>query len=185
MSFHIDRIAATKRQTIGGLGVNISRIILIIFAAIFASLNTAPVLAADTVYVMRHLQKADGQDPPLSAKGVANAAQLAELLSNASIKAIFATATRRAQETGEPLAARLGLHVTTYDPRNVEALSAAVMAASGSVLIVGHSNTVAELVARFGGAGVAPLTEQDYGTVYVVHSGTSAVNRIPLSAVTP
>lgn len=164
--------------------MTVSKIILII-AAMLASLSAAPALAADTVYVMRHLPKAEGQDPPLTLQGAAQAEQLAALLQNANIKAIFATATRRAQQTGEPLAARLGLRVTSYDPRNVEALAAAVAAAGGPVLIVGHSNTAADLVARFGGSRVAPLTEQDYGTVYVVHAGTSVVNRIPLNAVAP
>jgi broad specificity phosphatase PhoE len=163
------------------LKVTLSKLVLII-AAFFASVSATSALAADTVYVMRHLQKADGQDPPLTAVGAENAGRVAQLLADKRIKASFATATRRAQQTGEPLAARLGLHVTTYDPRNVDALAAAVAVAGGPVLIVGHSNTVAELVARFGGAGVAPLTEQDYGTVYVVHAGSSVVDRIPLNA---
>lgn len=157
--------------------------IILVIAAILASLGAAPALAADTVYVMRHLPKAEGQDPPLTVAGTAQAERLANILENANIKAIFATATRRARQTGEPLAARLGLRVTTYDPGNVDSLATAVTAAGGPVLIVGHSNTVADLVARFGGGGVAPLTDQDYGTIYVVHTGTSAVNRIPLGAV--
>jgi broad specificity phosphatase PhoE len=172
------------RHITGDSAVTFKKFILL-FAVIFVPLSAAPALAADTVYVMRHLPKAEGQDPPLTAAGAAQAEQLAALLQTANIKAVFATATRRAQQTGEPLAARLGLRVTTYDPRNVEALSAAVAAAGGPVLIVGHSNTVADLVARFGGAGVAPLTEQDYGTVYVVHAGNSTVNLIPLNAAAP
>jgi hypothetical protein len=36
------------------------------------------------------------------------------------------------------------------------------------VLVVGHSNTVPELVQLFGGTRPAPLSDQDYGTVYDV-----------------
>jgi broad specificity phosphatase PhoE len=137
---------------------------------------------AAPLYVIRHLERAPGDaDPSLSARGAARAEQLAELLAGANIKAVFGTATKRAQETGAPLARRLGLTVTTYNPRDVEALAAAVAAAEGPVLIVGHSNTVASLVARFGGEKPAELTEQDYGTLFVVHAGTDQVNRIELN----
>lgn len=147
---------------------------------LLAALAPSAVAAAPT-YVIRHLERAPGDDPTLTERGAARAEQLAEVLAGANIKAVFATATRRAQLTGAPLAKRLGLTVTTYNPRDVDALAAAVKAAGGPVLIVGHSNTVADLVARFGGAKPAPLGEHDYGTLFVVHDGTSQVNRIELN----
>ena len=151
-------------------------------AAILATpLLPSPAHAA-TVYVIRHLERAPGDDDPsLSERGAARAGQLANLLAGANIKAVFATATRRAQETGAPLAKRLGIAVTTYNPREVDALAAAVKTAGGAVLVVGHSNTVASLVARFGGAKPAELSEQDYGTLFVVHDGISQVHRIELN----
>lgn len=154
-----------------------------LFPAFALAAIALPVPArAATVYVIRHLERAPGDaDPSLSDKGAARAEQLADVLGQAKIKAIFATATRRAQETGAPLAKRLGLSVTTYDPRDVDALAAAAAAADGSVLIVGHSNTVASLVAKFGGAKPTELTEQDYGTLFIVHDGTEQVHRIELN----
>lgn len=155
-------------------------LILIAFASI--AVFTGSAAYAAPVYVIRHLERAPGDaDPSLSARGAARAGQLAEVLAGANIKAVFATPTRRARETGEPLAKRLGLTVTTYNPRDVEALVAAVKAAGGPVLIVGHSNTVASLVARFGGAKPAELGESDYGTLFVVHDGTSEVHWIELN----
>lgn len=120
------------------------------------------------VFVIRHFQKGAGADPSLTAEGGANAQRLAVMLKDKGIKAIFATSTRRAMETGEPLAKTLGLQVTPYDPSNVAALAAAVRAAGGPVLIVGHSNTVPELVALFGGARPAPIGDDDYGTLFEV-----------------
>jgi broad specificity phosphatase PhoE len=139
-----------------------------------------PAMAAP-VYVIRHLERAPGDDPSLTERGTERAQQLAEVLAGANIRAVFATATKRAQETGAPLARRLGLTVTTYNPRDVDALAAAVKSAGGPVLIVGHSNTVADLVARFGGDKPAPLGEQDYGALFVVHDGTAQVSRIQLN----
>ena len=146
-----------------------------------AMMSSAATVAAGPVYVIRHLERAPGDDPSLSEKGAARAQQLAQILAQANIRAVFATATKRARETGAPLAKQLGLEVTSYDPRNVKALADAVEAAGGPVVIVGHSNTVASLVAKFGGEKPAELSEQDYGTLFVVHPGTTQVHRIDLN----
>ena len=157
-----------------------TKLILILMATLAAA-AAQPAIAADTVYVMRHLQKAEGTDPPLSAEGAANAEALAARLANSGVKAIFATPTARAMQTGEPLAKALGLAVTPYDPRDPAALVKAASRMNGAVLIVGHSNTVPDIVARFGGTPVA-LGEQDYGTVFVVKPGIAQVGQIVLKA---
>lgn len=143
----------------------------------------APLVAADEVagakhvYVMRHLQKAAGEDPPLTEEGALLARMLGAMFggSGFGIKAVFATHTRRAMQTGEPLARFAGVAVRPYDPRDVPALVAAVRAVKGNVLIVGHSNTVPDLVAAFGGAKPPPLSESDYGTIYQVSLSSGQV----------
>ena len=132
-----------------------------------------------TVYIVRHLQKAAGDDPELTPEGAAAAQRLAELLADEGIGAIYATPTRRARQTGEPLARLMGLEVTEYDPRNPSALVEAAAAIEGAVLIVGHSNTVGDLVSRFGGVEAPQLTEQDYGTIFAV-SPDGAVRELVL-----
>jgi|tagenome__1003787_1003787.scaffolds.fasta_scaffold20976057_3 broad specificity phosphatase PhoE len=156
---------------------------MLVAALLAATATPSQVFAADTVFVIRHLQKAQGSDPPLSAEGAANAQALAGMLARSGIRAIFATPTRRAMQTAEPLATKLAIKVTSYDPARPEALAAAVGAIPGAVLIVGHSNTVPDLVARLGGKGPVSVGEQDYGTVFVVTSdGTVSqvkVQRVP------
>jgi broad specificity phosphatase PhoE len=152
----------------------------LLFALILAIIVPQAALAADTVIVMRHLQKADGADPPLSAEGSANARAVADMLAKSGIKAIFATPTRRAMETAQPLAARIGLTVKPYDPSKPDALAAAVAAMPGAVLVVGHSNTVPDLVARFGGKQPVTLGEQDYGTIFVVTHDDGKVTQIKI-----
>jgi broad specificity phosphatase PhoE len=152
----------------------------LLFALILAIIVPQAALAADTVFVMRHLQKADGADPPLSAEGSANARAVADMLAKSGIKAIFATPTRRAMETAQPLAARIGLTVKPYDPSKPDALAAAVAAMPGAVLVVGHSNTVPDLVARFGGKQPVTLGEQDYGTIFVVTHDDGKVTQIKI-----
>jgi phosphohistidine phosphatase SixA len=137
-----------------------------------------PAAAAD-YYVMRHLQKAEGPDPALSAEGAANARRLATWFKSHAPKVIFVSATRRARETAAPLAARLKLALKEYDPRDTPGLVARVKAESGSVLIVGHSNTVPEIVEALGGARPAPLAETDFGAIWHVRSnGKTEMKRL-------
>jgi len=140
----------------------------LLFALLIAATSTQAAFAADAVFIMRHLQKADGADPPLSAVGTANAQALANMLARSGIKAIFATPTRRAMQTAQPLAQKLGLNITSYDAKDPQILAREVAAIPGAVLIVGHSDTVPDLVARFGGKQPVAISEQDYGTVFVV-----------------
>jgi phosphohistidine phosphatase SixA len=76
------------------------------------------------------------------------------------------SATRRAQETAAPLAARFGLTAKIYDPRDTPGLVARVAAEPGTVLVVGHSNTVPDIVEQLGGTRPGPLAETDYGDVW-------------------
>jgi phosphohistidine phosphatase SixA len=134
-------------------------------------------------YVMRHLQKAEGQDPALSAAGHANARRLIDFFAADPPRAIYVSTTRRALETAGPLAAKLGVTVRDYDPRDTPGLVARVKAEAGTVLVIGHSNTVPEIVARLGGARPADLAETDYGDVFRVRrDGT--VERLRLEEAT-
>jgi len=153
------------------------RKIITAFLSVLLMLGAVPASAADTVYVMRHLQKAPGDDPPLTEEGRLLADMVAAMLGfdDFGIKAVFATKTRRAMQTAEPLARFVKVRVTPYDPRNVPALVAAVKAVPGNVLIVGHSNTVPDLVAAFGGIKPAPIAETEYGTIYQVTLATGRV----------
>ncbi|HET9458408.1 MAG TPA: histidine phosphatase family protein [Sphingomicrobium sp.] len=135
--------------------------------------NVAPAANADVaapkqVYVIRHLQKAQGDDPPLTTEGAANAQRLAAFLAGKGIVAIFATPTRRTMQTAAPLANRLGISIRSYDPHDPDALVRAVAAVSGPVLVVGHSNTVPDLVDRLGGPAQPAMRDEDYGTLFVV-----------------
>lgn len=130
--------------------------------------TAAPEPAPPSWYVVRHLQKSDGQDPGLSAEGARNAERLASRFDDDRPAAIYVSTTRRARETAAPLAARLGLTMKEYDPRDTPGLIARVRAETGTVLIVGHSNTVPEIVARLGGTRPADLAETDYGDIFRV-----------------
>ena len=124
---------------------------------------------ADTVYLVRHAEKlAEGKDPALTACGQARADALASSLSGVKLAAVYATPYQRTQQTAAAVAKHQQLVVTDYDPRQVELLVSQLKAQTLPVLVVGHSNTVPELVAQLSGIAMAALTEQDYDLLYQV-----------------
>jgi broad specificity phosphatase PhoE len=140
---------------------------LLLFA-LAACATTASEPAGASWYVMRHLQKGEGQDPSLSSEGHSNALRLIGFFAKDPPAAIYVSSTKRALETAGPLASKLAVTVRTYDPRDTAGLVARAKAETGTVLIVGHSNTVPEIVARLGGARPADLAETDYGDIFRV-----------------
>jgi broad specificity phosphatase PhoE len=124
--------------------------------------------------VVRHAEKAvDGShDPALSDQGRARAQALAQRLAAAPLVAAYATEFQRTQQTAQPAAAMQHLAVTTYAAAMPAADLAAILRvrhASGTVLVVGHSNTVPDIVAALCDCPVTPLGEGDFDAVYTVH----------------
>jgi broad specificity phosphatase PhoE len=143
--------------------------------------TTAP--AAPSWYVMRHLQKAEGPNPGLSGEGRANAERLASRFAADPPSAIYVSTTRRASETAAPLAARLGLTPKEYDPRDTPGLVERVRAERGTVLVIAHSNTVAEIVEQLGGTRPPDLGEGDYGDIFRIRGSATDHLRLETAPV--
>jgi phosphohistidine phosphatase SixA len=142
---------------------------LTLAAAATACMINVPQQPGPDFYVMRHLHKAEGSaDPGLSAEGQRQAQLLAERFGARPPAVIYVTNTRRARETAAPIAARLGLEPRVYDPRDSAGLVSDLQKDPNPALIIGHSNTVPEIVAALGGARPAPIAETEYGTIYHV-----------------
>ncbi|HEX8366879.1 MAG TPA: histidine phosphatase family protein [Allosphingosinicella sp.] len=146
-------------------------------SACVASREPAPEPA---FYVMRHLHKEAGADPALSPQGWRCARRLAEELADAGIRAVYATVTQRALETGLYVAERADTVPLPYDARDIAGLVTRVRATAGSILIVGHSNTVPDIVEALGGTRPGDLGDDSYGEVWRVArpSGATTVRRI-------
>jgi phosphohistidine phosphatase SixA len=128
------------------------------------------------VIVVRHAEKADDgtRDPPLSAVGQERARLLARLLRDAGVEGVYTSDTRRARETAQPLASALSLVAEEYPGRDVEALIARVLEhrTSQTVLIVGHSNTVPEMISSLTrGRYSVVLRDDEYDALFVVTMG--------------
>jgi broad specificity phosphatase PhoE len=158
--------------------------IAIISALLVMAARTAT--AQQVVFVVRHAERADGgagsapaapgmmaNDPPLSAAGGQRAAKLASMLASADIRQIFVTEFRRTAQTGAPLAARLKLTPVITAAREFETLVAQIGRANGSVLVVGHSNTIPDLLTKLGATETVTLADGDYDDIFIVFRDAS------------
>jgi len=141
------------------------------------SLLTATTAMAQTVYIVRHAEKADqSADAGLSEAGQARAAVLSQSLSDAHPGLILVTPLQRTRLTAQPTA---DYHSVTAEAvpfdGGAEAHIAAIVArvraqpADGTVLIVGHSNTVPLIARALGYAEAADMPECEYDRMTMLH----------------
>jgi broad specificity phosphatase PhoE len=142
------------------------------------------------VIVVRHAERADGgapspsmtgaaADPLLSAAGEARAARLAALLAESGVTAIFATEFKRTQDTAKPVAAKLGLTTQIVKAVDTAGLLAKLKAAHANdvVLVVGHSNTMPEIIKGLTGRSVT-IADSQYDDLFFLVPASGTVARI-------
>jgi broad specificity phosphatase PhoE len=122
-----------------------------------------PAAALDDIYLVRHAEKVAfwpsefDAFQPLSPAGVARAEALAGRFKTAGIAAVYASRTSRALATAMPLVEAAHVPVTADDASTRPAEMAGFLMrlrekheADRAVLIVGHGNTVPELLVHLG-----------------------------------
>ncbi len=129
--------------------------------------------AGPVFIIVRHAEKADDdkRDPSLSEAGRQRASALADRLSGEPLQAVYATPYRRTRQTAAPAAELHELPVNDYDARQPAIELAARLRQAhpeGTVLIVGHSNTVPDITAALSGESIPAMSEMQYGLIYVV-----------------
>jgi broad specificity phosphatase PhoE len=145
-----------------------------LLCAALAAVSLLPALATaepSAIYLVRHAEKMGGQDPELTPQGQERARAIAAILHRAGITAIFSTPTLRTTQTAAPLAQRTGLTVQTYEASAPRLLVQKVRGLSGAVVVVGHSNTLPELVRLFGGAPGAEIADDEFDRLYQLLPG--------------
>ena len=133
--------------------------------------------ATTTVIFVRHADQSaePGNDPGLSDAGRARVTELTRQLVDADvlagIDAIYATPLRSAQETVGPLSDILKLPINMYDPADTEVVLQTILKKHKGeiILLVGHNNTIPELIANLGAhKGVPPIAQNEYDNIYIV-----------------
>jgi broad specificity phosphatase PhoE len=124
--------------------------------------------AQSSIFIVRHAEKGQGDDPDLSEAGRARAESLAHLLKDAAISTIYTSEVKRTKQTAAPLARILHLEPITIPAKDRDTLIAKLKAASGNVLVVGHSNTVPDLIKSLGITTPVTIADNDYDNLFIV-----------------
>jgi 2,3-bisphosphoglycerate-dependent phosphoglycerate mutase len=122
-----------------------------------------------TLLIVRHADRMDSQDA-LSALGLARAQELVHVAAKAGVVGIYRSDTSRARDTAAPLAAALGLTPIVYPANDIMSLVNQIFAdhSGSTVVVVGHSNTVPQIIAAAGGPSLANIDELEFDNLFIL-----------------
>jgi broad specificity phosphatase PhoE len=110
----------------------------------------------------------DPPGPPLNQAGSERAEELRHVLGDTGIEAIFVTQWLRTQLTARPLAADLGIDPTQIDVASEVVAAIRAQPSSSTVLVVGHTNTVPEIISGLGGPSGLIIQATEFDRMYVL-----------------
>jgi 2,3-bisphosphoglycerate-dependent phosphoglycerate mutase len=155
-------------------------------ATIYAQNASAPIT---TLVLVRHAEKAatpKSDDPELSPEGIKRAEKLAEMFNATPFASVYATPYKRTMSTALPLAKAQNISVQNYAAKPNAAFLDSLLQkhAGGTVLVVGHSNTIPALLNMLVGSEKYPqLDDADYNNIFIVSltkRGNAKVVRLTL-----
>jgi len=129
--------------------------------------------AAPVVFIVRNAEKANsgGKDHELSVQGRKRAEALANILKDSQITAVFVTEFKRTQETAAPTARAAHVSPTVIPANNIGVLVEKLRTLNGNALVVGHGNTIPDLLRALGIATPVIIPEDDYAEIFAVVRG--------------
>ena len=146
---------------------------LFIITFLFAFTIVSHAQGQTTFILVRHAEKAiDGtNNPPLSEAGLQRANDLAALLANQKIDALYSTPFIRTEATLTPIGRDKGMEVKNYDPyAGASWLSEALKKHKGGTIVIsGHSNTIPGLAnALLGEETFQQFDDNDYSNLIII-----------------
>src|SRR5881392_3136692 len=144
------------------------------FALFLLVFLAVPIASAQPVVVIvRHAEKAanGGKDPDLSLAGRARADELARILRDSGITAIFTSEFKRTQETAAPTATSAHVSPTVVAAKDTDALLAKLHQLNGNALVVGHGDTIPNIIKALGINNTINIPDEDYSELLIVTLG--------------
>ena len=133
--------------------------------------------ATTTIIFVRHAEKdlSVKDDPELTEDGQRRAFELTRQMKDADvvagIDAIYSTPFKRNVATVEPLSKLLELPINLYDKNDYESVLETILDNHKGkiILVVGHSDTLANLMAELGASKSVPtIADNEYDNIYIV-----------------
>jgi phosphohistidine phosphatase SixA len=144
---------------------------------VFAVLLMSTACSSNRYFIVRHAEKTIltkdsasmmANNPPLSEAGKVRSFALRGELANKHIKHIYSTNTIRSVSTAEPLSQQKNIKIEIYS--NADSLVNLLKSIKGNALIVGHSNTVDDIVNKLCGEKKLPgdLKDFEYDNLFIL-----------------
>lgn len=155
--------------------------LLLTFPAVAAMAGAPPCDGTTTIIVVRHAERPAGVDT-LDATGFARADDLARACRSAGIGAIYHSNTVRTRLTAAPTARLLGITPVEYPATDFERLMDDIFRkhCGGTVLVVGHSNTVGRIIVAAGGPSMPDLADDEFDSLFVLRVRGDAADLLHL-----
>lgn len=137
---------------------------------LFMTMNYGLLAQTTTIYCIRHAEKVDNsKNPDLSPKGYERANQWAYTFEKVPLKAIYSTDFIRTKATAKPTAESKKLEIITYDTKTLELEKINKNYPGQAVLIVGHSNSIPEMINQFiNEKAYTTIEDTVFGNLYII-----------------
>lgn len=158
----------------------------ILFILFFISLTaTAQSNSPTTFYLVRHAEKVtddpSNKDPMLTENGENRAIALAKAFNKIELNNIYSTNYKRTTATATPLAKKQRKEIKIYDLKKLKTEVEAILKDNKgkNALIVGHSNTVLEMIEALGGKRpITAISDQEYDYLFQLIIGTDGTSDV-------
>ncbi len=136
-------------------------------------------LGTVTVILVRHADTTGNEaQRPLTAVGALRAESLANILKDVPLAAVYVNELPRTRATGVGVAAITGAELIEVPTADFDKLPGLLKRHKGEiVLVVGHSNTVPELIERLGGKANT-IEESDFSRLLILTTGLLESTRV-------
>jgi broad specificity phosphatase PhoE len=121
-------------------------------------------------YFIRHAEKADSsKNPDLSEKGLERAQEWQLLFSELSFDEIYSTDFNRTIQTIKPISVKQNKNFSLYNPKTIDIEAFKKETFGKTILIVGHSNTIPNMVNHIIKENkYSDIEENQFGNLYIV-----------------
>ena len=130
-----------------------------------------PATAQEAVFIIRHAEKElGGDDPSITEEGKARAAAWADMLQHVGLDVVFTSDAKRTQQTGEIIAAKLGLPLNSMNRADTAGLTDTLSFdyEEDVVLIVGHAETIPGILQNLGVSDNIEVDQTDFSNLFLL-----------------